>query len=679
MFSIPGASQKSSEDLKENMLVYGSCKLQHVPFFSDIDAMEVVELKATSQEAAAEEAADLVQRLASRVKEKGAVFLELKAGVNEEWKKAYRRIRRVRRKQDLLGSWPPELDWRDSIPTQEAVQKLLEDFPDIPRYQDEFFIVPDCIRQHYKEWIPRVLIRQNEPGGIDYGEEILRGPKRRLQHHLKTVRWTREDVAQRIVQLPASLNKKDLEDALLTSERVNVDTLVWDEAKKFYREVSNVLIFKFKPADSETWCNLSTNFRPVRDTLKSLFDQVQIYCELENPLKASKRLASMLRRVLRHTIDQSSSGLACLALEKLASMLRRVLRYRDSTDPSSSGLACLPLESMFRRVLRYRDLADLALKQLNKLQPILVESGQLKLLAVLIDAMLDSESEGGIRKLPNLEEHFDSVKKEYKKAKKELKPKYPWLKVWDFAEPVLGAAGATIESAGAVIEFDRWPTVLKEAITELPRDCTYVITDCHGQVLEETKGCPGELINIPAKTDFPLKVRRDKLPLASLKQQLNDANAEIAVHILQPQKGGWQLILSKSAKLYFHFHTKQEALVVANKIVEMLVRCPHSEDYPHLSFTVKQASDSWMQMLMDVAKSVQETVPYGSELRKPPDKFCPSASDSQVSAAVFGLRPGESDVSDEEGGSYVSVSESEQDVRSESDSEDSEEASSPRC
>ena len=688
-FLIPGASQKTSkESIKENMLVYGSCKLQHVPFFSDMDAMEVVELKATSQEAAAEEAADLVQRLASRVEKKGAVFLELKAGVNEEWKKAYRRIRRVRRKQGCLAGWPPELDWRDSIPMQEAVQELLEDFPDIPRYQDEFFIVPDCIRQHYEEWIPRVLIRQNEPGGIDYGEEILRGPKRRLQHHLKTVRWTRKDVAEGSVQLPLSVKKKYLAHALLTSERVMVDALVWDKAKKIYREVSNVLIFKFKPADSETWCNLSTNFRPVRDTLKSLFDQVKIYCELDDPLKASKRLASMLRRVLRYrdSIDQSSSGLACLALEKLTYMLRRVLRYRGSGDQSSSGLACcLALEqlaSMFstdQSSAGLADLADLALKQLNKLQPILVESGQLKLLAVLIDAMLDSESEGGIRKLANRREHFDSVKEEYKKAKEELKPKYPWLKVWNFAEPVLGAAGATIESAGTVIEFDRWPTVLKEAITELPRDCTYVITDCHGQVLEETKGCPGELINIPAKTDFPLKVRRDKLPLASLKQLLIDASAEIAVHKLQPQKGGWQLILSKSAKLYFHFHTKREALVVANKIVEMLVRCPHSEDYPHLSFTVQHASDSWMQMLMDVAKSVEKAVPDGSELRKPPDKFCPSASDSQVSAAVFGLRPGESDVSDEEGGSYVSVSESEQDVRSESDSEDSEEASSPRC
>lgn len=649
------------------MLVYGSCKLQHVPFFSDIDAMEVVELEARSQQAAAAEAAQIVRRLASRVEEKGAVFLELKAGVNEEWKKAYNKIQSVKDKREWLCDGPDESDFdeeddrlalrSDRAELGQEIEELLRDSPDISSCLPELCQEPHSQKQFQSHWIQRVVTHRNEPGGTD-PDGFLRGPKRRLQHHLKTVRWTRKDVAEGFVQLPLSVNKKYLAHALLTSERVMVDALVWDKAKKFYREVSNVLIFKFKPADSETWCNLSTNFRPVVDALKSIFDQVQIYCELETPLKASKRLASMLRRVLRYrgSTDQSSSGLACLALEKLASMLRRVLRYRDSRDVSSSGLACLPLESMFRRVLRYRDLADLALEQLNKLQPILVESGQLKLLAVLIDAMLDSESEGGIRKLPNLEEHFDSVKKEYKKAKKELKTKYPWLKVWVFAEPVLGAAGAAIESAGAVavIEFTRWSTVLKEAIMELPQDCTYFITDCHGHVLEETKGCPGELINIPVKTDFPLEVWRDKLPLASLKHVLNDASAEIAVHILQPQKGGWQLILSKSAKLHFHFHTEREALVVANKMVEMLIR-PNSEDYPNLFFTVKQASDSWMQMLMDVAKYVEETVPHGSELRRPPDKFCPSASDSQVSAAVFGLSPGEAYVSDEERDSYESV------------------------
>ncbi|CAJ1396079.1 unnamed protein product [Effrenium voratum] len=91
------AKRELSDELKEiaatvsvskdfqNMQVYGSSALQHMRFYSDVDAVEVVKLSATSRAAAADEAARLLQQLVSRIEEKGAIFLELKAGVNEQW------------------------------------------------------------------------------------------------------------------------------------------------------------------------------------------------------------------------------------------------------------------------------------------------------------------------------------------------------------------------------------------------------------------------------------------------------------------------------------------------------------------------------------------------------------------------------------------------------------------
>lgn len=352
------ATVSVSEDFQK-MQVYGSSALQHMRFYSDVDAMEVVKLSATSRAAAADEAARLVQQLVSRIEEKGAIFLELKAGVNEQWKAAFDQVVKAREMWEDYIDIPEEgFDSRerfklelDTLGQNEVVQEYLRDLEDDPI--PEWFL---------NEWSPRVLRESHAPGSFDDQRGgRLRAPRRRLEHRLRTLRWTRQEVSQSFVQLPGAKgrSRRSLADALQTSERVMVDALAWSKSEGIYREVSNVLLFKFKENHMSEWRNLSDKFMPEHDVLKSLVVQVKIYCDQEDPLKASKRLASMLRRIL-----QKSESQECKAF---------------------------------------------ALQQLRELQPVLDAAGDLKLLAVLVDAML--------QKPPQLEEHSRTVVDMLKHAK----------------------------------------------------------------------------------------------------------------------------------------------------------------------------------------------------------------------------------------------------------------------
>lgn len=252
------------------ILDMGTWTFTHMRHFGDFDIMESYHIVSENSEDAAQQIAKvLVNKIQQIQADKEFLFVELKAGKNEAWRLAWERL--LNREQ---GDVPDE-EWRSWLNKLNAAQQLA-------------------------------------------GEEGMRAFKR-LKHSLRHLRWTATDLLTGLgtpcKRLPLSQETITLPTAILQSQRIMIDAIFWNPETQMLTEISNVLVFTYGNQTK----SISTIWKTSGDLLLSLVEQVWIYIEHRKPLKAAKRLAAVLRRILQAGADvcPSTEEHAVEYLEKL--------------------------------------------------------------------------------------------------------------------------------------------------------------------------------------------------------------------------------------------------------------------------------------------------------------------------------------------------------------------------
>jgi hypothetical protein len=241
--------------------VFGSSAYSHMRYYADYDMMEKFHFVTRQRRSAAHQAADLlITKFWDIMNHPNYIFVELKAGVNQLWR--------------------------------EALNKLIHGQAHLAPAEDE-----------WRYWLQQ------------YSNAHTESQMRKLKHGLRVIRFHEQDLRSGIgKRMPLSLQRLRLFEALMVSERVMLDAIVWLEGEGIFVEMSNVFLFTFGVGDSEA---LSELFEPSGDVLKSFAKQVEIYTKLGKPFKAATRLASLLRIIL-----EAESGVSLSTMKKATEALR---------------------------------------------------------------------------------------------------------------------------------------------------------------------------------------------------------------------------------------------------------------------------------------------------------------------------------------------------------------------
>lgn len=248
------------------ILDMGTWTFEHMRYSSDIDMMERFCDVAENQSEAAEQISKaLVDKIKQIQADEHFFFVELKAGKNLNWRLAWERL--LDRDQ---GNVPDE-EWHSWLNKLNAAEQLT-------------------------------------------GEERRRAFNR-LKHSLKHLRWTARELltgsGTPCIRPPLSQETITLPDAIRKSSRVMIDAIFWNPETKMLTEISNVLVLTYRRPGSKEEA-ISTIYKPSGDLLLSLVEQVWVYVTHKKPLKAAKRLASVLRMILQ------AGGDVCLSTKELA-------------------------------------------------------------------------------------------------------------------------------------------------------------------------------------------------------------------------------------------------------------------------------------------------------------------------------------------------------------------------
>lgn len=259
------------------ILDMGTWTFKHMLYSGDNDMMESYCVVAENQWEAAEQIAkDLVDKIWQIQAHKHFSFVEMKAGKNLNWRLAWERL-------------------------------LYRDQGDVPD-------------QEWHSWLNKLNAADQLTG------EERRRAFNRLKHSLQHLRWTARELltgsGTPCIRLPLSQETITLADAIRQSARVMIDAIFWNRETQKLTEISNVFVLTYRKPGSQAE-PISRIYTPSGDLLLSLVEQVWIYVTHEKPLKAAKRLASVLRMILQAGDDVclSTKELAVEYLEKLQLLL----------------------------------------------------------------------------------------------------------------------------------------------------------------------------------------------------------------------------------------------------------------------------------------------------------------------------------------------------------------------
>jgi hypothetical protein len=241
------------------VLVFGSSAYSHMRYYADYDMMEKFHFVTRQRRSAAHQAAALlITKFWDIINHPNYIFVELKAGVNQLWR--------------------------------EALNKLIHGQAHLAPAEDE-----------WRYWLQQ------------YSNAHTESQMSKVKHGLRVIRFYEDDLKSGIgKRMPLTVERLRLFEALMVSERVMLDAIVWLEGEGIFVEMSNVFLFTF--GDSEP---LSYLFEPSGDVLKSFAKQVMIYTVLGKPFKAATRLASLLRIIL-----EAESGVSLSTMKKAVEVLR---------------------------------------------------------------------------------------------------------------------------------------------------------------------------------------------------------------------------------------------------------------------------------------------------------------------------------------------------------------------